>query len=102
MADQRDRRTRHRHRSYRAAGGHLESSRRDLGRHHVASVYVGGVLKTTTLVGGTMPNSTGALSIGGNGVWSEWFQGIIDEVRVYNRALTANQLATIRDTPVNP
>ena len=31
--------------------------------------------------------STGPLRIGGNGVWPEWFNGVIDEVRVYNRAL---------------
>ena len=37
---------------------------------------------------GDMPNSTGALRIGGNNIWSEWFDGLIDEVRVYGRALT--------------
>ena len=36
-----------------------------------------------------MPNSTGVLRIGGNNIWPEWFSGRIDEVRVYNRALTA-------------
>ena len=29
------------------------------------------------------------LQIGGNTIWGEYFQGLIDEVRVYNRALTA-------------
>ena len=32
--------------------------------------------------------STGALRIGGNSIWGEFFSGRIDEVRVYNRALT--------------
>ena len=36
-----------------------------------------------------MPNSTRPLQIGGNSVWAEWFQGQIDDVRVYNRALSA-------------
>ena len=36
-----------------------------------------------------MPNSTGPLRIGGNNVWSRVLRGRIDEVRVYNRALTA-------------
>ena len=39
-----------------------------------------------------MVNSTGALRIGGNSIWSEWFQGRIDEVRVYRRTLTAAEI----------
>ena len=30
--------------------------------------------------------------IGGNTVWSEWFAGLIDEVRIYNRALTQAEI----------
>ena len=33
-----------------------------------------------------------ALHIGGNSVWGEWFNGTIDEVRVYNRALSAAEI----------
>jgi hypothetical protein len=40
--------------------------------------------------------------LGGNGVWGEFFQGRIDEVRLYNRALTAAQLQTDMITPVAP
>ena len=29
--------------------------------------------------------------MGGNAIWGEWFGGLIDEVRVYNRALTATR-----------
>ena len=39
-----------------------------------------------------MPNSTGALRIGGNDIWSEWFDGQIDEVRVYGRVLTGAEI----------
>ena len=35
---------------------------------------------------GAISTSTGALRIGGNVLWGEYFQGLIDEVRVYNRA----------------
>ena len=35
-----------------------------------------------------MAASTGVLRLGGNGVWGEWFAGLIDEVRVYDRALS--------------
>ena len=32
------------------------------------------------------------MRIGGNGVWGEYFNGVIDEVRVYDRALTASAI----------
>ncbi len=38
-----------------------------------------------------MTASTGALRIGGNTIWGEWFQGDIDEVRIYNRALAGSR-----------
>ena len=62
--------------------------------------YRGGVQVSTRNLGGTIPVSNGALRIGGNTVWSEWFQGLIDEVRVYNRALSAAEIAADRDNPV--
>jgi hypothetical protein len=39
-----------------------------------------------------MAASTGALRIDGNSIWGEWFSGAIDEVRVYNRALTQSDM----------
>jgi hypothetical protein len=45
--------------------------------------------------------SSGALRIGGNDVWGEWFKGAIDEVRVYNRALTAAAILADANTPVS-
>ena len=35
-------------------------------------------------------------------IWAEWFAGQIDEVRVYDRALSATEVAADRDRPVNP
>ena len=49
-----------------------------------------------------MPNSTGALQIGGNSVRTEWFQGQIDDVRLYSRALSASELQTDMNSPVAP
>ena len=43
---------------------------------------------------------TGALRIGGNSIWGEWFAGLIDEVRIYNRALTAAEVQGDMNTPV--
>ena len=44
--------------------------------------------------------STGSLGIGGNAVWGEYFKGLIDEVRVYNRALSAGEIQTDMVTPI--
>jgi hypothetical protein len=52
-------------------------------------------------VSGTIPVSTGALRFGGNGVWGEWFQGRLDDVRLYNRALTTAEIQGDMNTPVS-
>jgi hypothetical protein len=44
--------------------------------------------------------SDDALRIGGNSVWGEYFKGLIDEVRIYNQALTASQIQADLSTPV--
>ncbi|MDA0638794.1 Ig-like domain-containing protein [Nonomuraea sp. MCN248] len=40
------------------------------------------------------------LRIGGNGIWGEYFSGLIDEVRIYNRAQTAAEIQTDMTTPI--
>jgi hypothetical protein len=55
-------------------------------------LYVNGAAVGTQAVTGTLRTSTGALTIGGNTVWSEWFAGLVDEVRIYNRALTQGEI----------
>ncbi|TCO54365.1 LamG-like jellyroll fold domain-containing protein [Actinocrispum wychmicini] len=62
--------------------------------------YVNGTEVASTPSTGNMAASTGALRIGGNGVWGEFFAGAIDDVRVYNRALTAAEIATDQTTPI--
>jgi hypothetical protein len=57
-------------------------------------LYVNGVLAATKAASGAIRLSNDALRIGGDVTWSEWFQGRIDDVRVYNRALTAAELGT--------
>ena len=44
--------------------------------------------------------SGSALKIGGNAIWGEYLYGLIDEVRVYERALTAAEIQADRDRPV--
>jgi hypothetical protein len=47
-----------------------------------------------------MSTSTSALRMGGNSVWGEWFNGIMDEVRVYSRALTVSEIQFDMNTPI--
>ena len=66
-------------------------------------VYVGGAQVATRAVTGALQNGSGPLRIGGNGVWAgEFFSGRLDEVRVYNRALTAAEVAADVTRPVGP
>ena len=55
-------------------------------------LFVGANQVASRTLTGTLVNSTGALRFGGNGVWPEWFAGRLDEIRVYDRALTQTEL----------
>ena len=66
----------------------------------VLRLYVNGALAGSIAVSGAMAASTGVLRIGGNGVWGEWFAGLIDEVRVYNRVLTASEVQQDMQLPI--
>jgi Concanavalin A-like lectin/glucanases superfamily/Fibronectin type III domain len=63
-------------------------------------LYVNGVQVASRAQTGAIGTSTGALRLGGNSVWGEYFKGRIDEVRVYNRGLTAGEIQTDMNTPV--
>ena len=62
--------------------------------------YRDGMLVRTTATTGVITPGTGPLRIGGNSIWGEYFAGTIDEVRVYNRALTASEIQVDMATPV--
>ena len=63
-------------------------------------LYVNGVLTASRAVTGSMDPSSGPLQIGGNGIWGEWFDGQIDNVRIYSRALSDAELGADMGTPV--
>jgi hypothetical protein len=63
-------------------------------------MFVNGVQVSSRAVSGSISVTSGTLRIGGNSVWGEYFMGLIDEVRVYNRALTASQIQTDMNTPI--
>ena len=55
-------------------------------------LYVNGKEIANSKQNGLIQQSTGVLRIGGNSFWGEYFQGYIDEVRIYNRALTSAEV----------
>ncbi len=59
----------------------------------VQKLYVDGVLISERAQTGLIRSSKGVLRIGGNKLWGDYFHGFIDEVRVYNRALTQAEIA---------
>jgi hypothetical protein len=74
---------------------------------HMAATYDGSTLRL--FVNGTQVSSaartgplatgTGPLRLGGNSIWAEWFTGRLDDVRIYNQALTPTQIQTDMNTP---
>ena len=74
--------------------------------HHLAAtydranlrIYLDGVQVGTPALTGSIGVSANPLRIGGNAIWGENFAGLIDDVRVFNRALTPAELTTIMNT----
>src|SRR5437868_3392260 len=64
------------------------------------SLYVNGTDVADVPATGNIDATTGALRIGGNSVLGEYFNGLIDDLRVYNRPLSATEIQTDMSTPV--
>jgi Concanavalin A-like lectin/glucanases superfamily len=64
-------------------------------------LYVNGALVATRAASGAILTSTNPLRIGGSSALGRWFRGRIDEVRVYNRALSASEIQSDRTTPLS-
>ncbi|MGW0811379.1 LamG domain-containing protein, partial [Nonomuraea sp. NPDC002799] len=64
-------------------------------------LFVNGVQVSQQAVTGNIRTDGGALRIGGNSLLSQVFSGQIDEVRIYNGALTQPQIQTDMNTPVS-
>src|SRR5262249_49350067 len=63
-------------------------------------LYVNGTQVASTAHTGTIATSTNPLQIGGDSIYGQYFAGLIDNVRVYNVALTAAQIQTDQATAV--
>jgi hypothetical protein len=65
-------------------------------------LYVNGLLVNTRVQTGLITVSTNPLQIGGDTIYGQYFQGKIDEIRVYNRALGLLEIQSDMNTPVTP
>src|SRR5207247_6798599 len=69
-------------------------------------LYVNGVQVASRAQTGAIATSTNPLQIGGDSLYGQYFAGRIDEVRIYNRALSAagiqNDVNTAVATPQTP
>ncbi len=67
----------------------------------VMRVYLNGIQVASRAAIGSLVNSSGQLSIGGHRfLSSEYFNGILDEIRIYNRALSPSEIQQDMTTPV--
>jgi hypothetical protein len=63
-------------------------------------MYVNGNLVSSRAVAGNIVETNGVLRIGGDSIWGEYFAGLIDNVRIYNVALSQTAIQTDMNTPV--
>jgi len=63
---------------------------------------VNGVQAGSRAQTGAAAVSASPLRIGGNGIWGDVFAGRIDEVRIYNRALSQAEIQGDMSRPVTP
>ncbi|SIO61560.1 Mo-co oxidoreductase dimerisation domain-containing protein [Singulisphaera sp. GP187] len=63
-------------------------------------LYVNGVRVSQATGVTTLSSSGGALRIGGDSTFGEFFNGLIDDVRIYNRSLSMAEIQADMGTPV--
>jgi chitodextrinase len=63
-------------------------------------LYVNGVQVSSVAQTGSILTSTNPLQIGGDNIFGQYFAGTIDEVRIYNMALSQAQVQSDMGTPV--
>jgi hypothetical protein len=64
-------------------------------------LYINGSQVASRAATGAIEANNSLLWIGGNSPYGEYFEGLIDEVRVYNRTLTQTDIQTDMNTPIN-
>ena len=77
---------------------------------HLAATYDGATMRLYVNGGqvasraqtGAIATSTNPLQIGGDTFYGQYFAGLIDEVRIYNQALSVAEIQSDMNTPVTP
>ena len=75
---------------------------------HLAATYDGATLRlyvnavevSNASRAGSMTTSTSPLEIGGDSLFGQYFQGLIDELRIYNTARTPSQIQSDMNSPI--
>ena len=65
-------------------------------------LYVNGTQVSTVAATANLATAASPLAIGGDPLYGQYFKGLIDEVRIYNVALSGSQIQTDMVTPVLP
>jgi Tol biopolymer transport system component len=63
-------------------------------------LYVNGVQVASVAVSGNLATSTNPLQIGGDSFYGQYFQGLISNVRIYNKALSQSAIQTDMNTAI--
>jgi len=63
-------------------------------------LFVNGTQVGSKITTGSIVSSSDSLRIGSNAIWGEYFKGQIDEVRIYNSALSASEIQADMSTPI--
>jgi fibronectin type 3 domain-containing protein len=63
-------------------------------------LYINGSQASSVTASGAIATSTNPLQIGGDSIFGQFFAGLIDEVRIYNVALTPTQIQADMATPL--
>ncbi len=67
-----------------------------LASNNKASAYVDGIFRNSITINGTLPTTYTWNTIGHQG-WGAYWPGLIDEVRLYNRALSDAEIKALYD-----
>ena len=63
-------------------------------------LYINGVEVASRSQSGSLITTSNPLQIGGDSFYGQYFNGLIDEVRVYNRALSSSEIQADMTTPL--
>lgn len=64
-------------------------------------IYINGQLDTTQYISGQIPSNDEPVRIGGGGRMSRYFEGLIDDVRIYSKALSDQNILGIYQSGLN-